>query len=108
MFAPQKGYPEQHTADEDDSTFSFGTKRLAAEATADFHSSADAAAPFKDFVPSAGSAGGEGHGTARACSARILDSMEPEAAGGAFVRQGAKRRMKCRGGLAFGHVLRRN
>lgn len=82
-----KGYPEYRVANDDDNTLSFGTKRAAVDRRSDFVTSADAARCDSDFVSSTGS-DPDGHNDPRACSLRILMCMEPEQAGGAFVREG--------------------
>ena len=85
-----KGYPEYRIANDDDNTLSFGTKRAAVDSRSDFISSAGAARTDSDFVSSTGSTGSDAdcHDDPRACSLRILMGMEPEQAGGAFVREG--------------------
>jgi hypothetical protein len=87
-----KGYPEHLALEDDDSCLSFGTKRAAAEGRSDFiRSASDQPHPYNDFVPSSDSACDD-QSDARVCSARILEGMEPDAAGGAFVREGASPR----------------
>jgi hypothetical protein len=84
-----QGYPEHLALEDDDSCLSFGTKRAATEGRSDFaRSSSDQPHPYNDFVPSSDSASDD-QSDARVCSARILDVMEPDAAGGAFARDGA-------------------
>ena len=77
-------------ANDDDNTLSFGTKRAAVDCRSDFISSAGTARTDSDFVSSTGSTGSDAecHDDPRACSLRILMGMEPEQAGGAFVREG--------------------
>ncbi len=83
-----KGYPEYRALEPDDCTLSHGTKRAATEIRSDFvQSSSCKAHSFHDFVPSSDSLD-DVLCDARACACKILEIMEPEAAGGAFVQEG--------------------